>query len=120
MTPVICITFLLSLAVVDWRNTAKRSQYHADDPPLSWMPRWLRGIFYHETQPAGEQDQSERDQATTSSQLYYHSKQRKLMRMEAAEAFEMRGWVVVVLGLSTAFVCLAMYRVALWVLSAFF
>lgn len=45
---------------------------------------------------------------------YYHSKQRKLMRMEAEEAFEMRGMVVVVLGVLSTGVMWGAWRAISW------
>jgi hypothetical protein len=49
---------------------------------------------------------------------YYHSKQRKLMKMEAEEAFEIRGWVVTVLGLVSLGVTWMGLKVVWWGLSA--
>jgi hypothetical protein len=47
---------------------------------------------------------------------YYHSKQRELMRMEVSEAFEIRGWVVLGLGLVGLGVLWVGWRVLSWVL----
>ncbi|KAL2128937.1 hypothetical protein VTI74DRAFT_8461 [Chaetomium olivicolor] len=45
---------------------------------------------------------------------YYHSKQRKLMKMEAAEAFEIRGSVLAALGVVSLLGMWVVWRVAGW------
>lgn len=100
MTPLIFISFVVSLTLIDFRHSARRSHYHAE-PGDSRMPKWLHRLLYRyqryqyvpvdsQGQPVGEK---------TDGHWYYHSKQRKLMKMEVDEAFEVRGTVLVVLGL---------------------
>ncbi|KAK4101732.1 hypothetical protein N658DRAFT_506898 [Parathielavia hyrcaniae] len=126
MTPLMFISFLVSLALVDLRYSALRAHYHAAGP--SRLPRWLHRLVYryrpyryvaamegHGRPPAARAAVVESPLGSTGSpgsglgsgpgpewggeDYYYYSKQRKLMEMEAAEAFEIRGWVVTGLGL---------------------
>ncbi len=98
MTPVIFVSFLISLALVDYQNRLRRSHYHAKGRESGWLPRWLHCMVYRSCtrrtcHPAGK-----------NSQAYYQSNQRQLLELEADEAFEMRGSVVALLG------CGAMFR----------
>lgn len=101
MTPVIFVSFLASLAWVDFRYTLMRSHSHSD--ATSRMPRWLHTLLYRDTPYQYVRvDRSKLDAPTTGddgTKWYYHTKQRKLMRMEAEDAFRIRGSVLVVLGL---------------------
>lgn len=91
MTPIIFVSFLISLAWVDLRYTITRSHFHSS--ARRWMPQWIHHIVYRE---------------------YYHSKQRKLMRMEVNDAFEMRDSVVAVLGILAMVGIWAVWRVCCW------
>ncbi|TDZ60818.1 hypothetical protein CTRI78_v004717 [Colletotrichum trifolii] len=118
MTPVIFVSFLLSLVYVDIRHTLKRSRNHGHGG--GWMPGWLHNVVYRRSPyhymakesstPSPKASPSPKDE---QGEWYYHSKQKKLMRMEVDDAFEMRGQVLVVL----AIVSLATLW-GLWVLSA--
>ncbi|PSR91927.1 hypothetical protein BD289DRAFT_481365 [Coniella lustricola] len=96
LTPIIFVTFLLSLAWVDLRYTLTRSHLHANAQQR--MPSWLHHIVYRE---------------------YYHSKQRKLMKMEISDAFEMRGSVMAVFGVLTMVGIWAVWRACCWAWFAF-
>ena len=92
MTPIIFVSFLFSLAWVDYRHSVRRpSHSHAEDE-TRWLPQWIHRLVYR-VQP-------------------YHTKQRKLMRLEAEEAFEMRGWAVLFLGVLGALLSWAGWRLA--------
>jgi len=111
-TPLYFISFLISLALVDLRNTARRAHYHGEQNPPR-VPSWLhRAIFYQPSRSTttdrnssgvspGQRLKDEapaRKRRVTRGGLdddYYHSHQRKLLRMEAEEAFEMRRWVMI-------------------------
>ncbi|KAK4130426.1 hypothetical protein BT67DRAFT_437023 [Trichocladium antarcticum] len=106
-TPLIFISFLVSLAIVDLRHSALRAHYHADSAGRpSRLPRWLHRLVYRyqRLRPVDEHGRpfpvtvGEHGGGDGGGEGYYHSKQRKLMRMEAAEAFEIRNGVMVVLG----------------------
>lgn len=100
MTPVIFVSFLVSLVWVDFRYSVMRSHNHSD--ASSGMPRWLHAVLYREAPyqyVRVDRSQPANSSSTTDSKWYYHTKQRKLMRMEAEDAFRIRGSVLVVLGL---------------------
>lgn len=87
VTPVIFVTFLFSLLLVDLRYSVERSRFHshsrADTP--TFLPAWLHRLIYRPQTPQ-----------------YYRTKQKKLMRMEAEEAFRMRNSMLLALALVAA------------------
>ena len=95
MTPIIFVSFLISLALVDYQNSVRRSRYHASSREASLLPNWCHCILYRKL--TGRKTPCE-DLLGGPQQKYYHSNQRKLLEMEADEAFEMRGSVVLLLG----------------------
>ncbi|KAK8140260.1 hypothetical protein PG984_000326 [Apiospora sp. TS-2023a] len=84
MTPVNLISFVLGLWLVDLRYRLRRARDHPHPPSASFMSSW---IWRPKEEP-----------------FYYHSKQRKLMRMEASEAFRLRNRVIIGLALASLFV----------------
>ncbi|KAL2018934.1 hypothetical protein VTK56DRAFT_10228 [Thermocarpiscus australiensis] len=150
MTPLLFISFVVSLALVDLRNSARRAHYHPDPDPdpdrarhhhhhhhHSRLPAWLHRIVYRylpydyvavdeRGRPWGGRREARRKPTPGSGEGredadadgdgdgYYHSKQRKLMKMEAAEAFEIRGWVMAILGLLSMAVLWGLWRVVCW------
>ncbi|SPQ18899.1 71a70ed5-14ee-4d00-97da-034e1f121df3 [Thermothielavioides terrestris] len=125
MTPLILVSFLVSLALVDLRYSALRAHYHADADQASRLPRWLHRIVYRyrpyryvavdeRGRPVAEGRPRSPGSPGREAEDYYHSKQRKLMKMEAAEAFEIRGSVLVALGLLSLGVFWAAWRLAAW------
>ncbi|KAL1880530.1 hypothetical protein VTK73DRAFT_5730 [Phialemonium thermophilum] len=113
MTPVIFFTFIISLALVDYRYSVKRSQYHAERP--SRLPRWLHRIIYR-YQPYEYVVVDEKGEPTGQkpSPYYYHRKQQKLMKMEAADAFELRGTVSVALSVLGVISLWGLWRLFSW------
>lgn len=101
MTPVIFVSFLTSLAWVEFCYSLRRAHSHSEEP--SAMPRWLHRIVYRETPYKYVKVDSTKARAPVGSdegtRWYYHSKQRKLMKMEVDDAFQIRKTVLVVLGL---------------------
>ncbi|KAK8055531.1 hypothetical protein PG993_000758 [Apiospora rasikravindrae] len=96
MTPINLISFVLGLWLVDLRYRCQREHDHAHPRPhphqtssssYYYLPAWL----WWPRRPADEP-------------FYYHSKQRKLLRMEASEAFNMRNSVLFGLVLAAMFV----------------
>lgn len=93
-----------------------RSHNHSDVP--SRMPRWLHQILYREAPyqyvradpsssraPAAEKD---------GTRWYYRTKQRKLMKMEVDDAFQIRASVQTVLGLIALLATWAAWRAGWW------
>jgi len=118
MTPIIFISFLISLSLVDMRHSAKRKHYHAEARD-SRMPQWLHRIVFRYQRyryvPADNQGRPLGE--AVDGHQYYHSNQRKLMRMEVAEAFEIRSTVVMALGLFSLCVLWGAWKALLWGLS---
>lgn len=92
MTPITFVTFLFSLLLVDIRYSITRANGHPD--PNSRLPPWLHQLIYRR-QPYSQQGNGDQP-----GRWYYHSKQKKLMRMEASEAFEMHTSVMLVLAVT--------------------
>jgi hypothetical protein len=99
MTPIIFVSFLVSLAWVDLRYSIRRSQ---DRKSSSRLPGWLHHLLYRKTAPVGPHDG------------YYHSKQKKLAKMEMADAFEIRGTVVAVLFVLSASASWGVWSAGCW------
>ncbi|KAK0633543.1 hypothetical protein B0T14DRAFT_561131 [Immersiella caudata] len=116
MTPIIFISFIVSLSLIDMRHSAQRSHYHADSHE-SRMPAWLHRIIYryqrYQYVPVDENGKLVGKRVGDGKE-YYHSHQRKLMRMEVAEAFEIRSSVVVALGLVSMGVLWGVWRLFTW------
>ena len=113
MTPLIFVSFLVSLAWVDFRNTLRRSHFHSERPRR--MPGWLYHVVYRQQKTPVRVD-GIRSPDDDDGERYYHSKQRKLMKMEVTDAFEVRSTVLIVLGLVAVALSWALWRAGLWVL----
>ena len=112
MTPINFVTFLVSLWLVDYHYHHQREyesarREHRD----SRLPEWLHRLVYKPQQPycwAGPgNNPSPGGGGGGETRWYYHTKQKKLMRLHAAEAFEMRNPVLAAMALATAAVLLA-------------
>ncbi|CAM1507366.1 Fc.00g070070.m01.CDS01 [Cosmosporella sp. VM-42] len=98
MTPVNFVVFLVSLLLVDLRYTMRRAYGHPDVG--SRLPTWLHQLVFR-PQPYQNGRQSSKDE-DKHGRWYYHSKQKKLMKMEANEAFQLRNTVLLMLGIVAA------------------
>ncbi|KAL0939355.1 uncharacterized protein CTRU02_205965 [Colletotrichum truncatum] len=118
MTPIIFVSFLLSLAWVDIKYTLKRSRNHGHDHGGGWMPAWLHSIVYRRSPYYYEQAQKHSSPSPSDEQgeWYYHSKQKKLMHMEVDDAFEVRGRVLVVLGIMSLAMVWGFWILSSWML----
>ena len=90
MTPINFFTFIISLILVEMRYYHVRLHSHAQ--ARSRLPPWMHELLYR-PQPYGS------DRKQSREHWYYHSNQKKLMRMEAEDAFKLRSCVLVLLGL---------------------
>ncbi|OAA64077.1 hypothetical protein ISF_04786 [Cordyceps fumosorosea ARSEF 2679] len=88
MTPIYFVSFLVSLTLVDIHYTQLRMHTHAES--RSRLPSWLHDILYSRY---SYQD-SQWKPSDVTEPWHYHSKQKKLMRMEAEDAFRLRGTVI--------------------------
>jgi hypothetical protein len=119
MTPITFVSFLISLALVDFHYTAMRTHSHAEVP--SHMPAWLHQILYRpvpyqyvKVEREVKHKPAEAGSGSSTDQWYYHSKQKKLIKMEVADAFEIRAIVLVVLGLVAAVLTWVVWIGATW------
>jgi hypothetical protein len=121
MTPITLVSFVFSLAFVEMRYELLRSHTHAE-ASNSRLPGWLHHLLYRSSPYAYVRvrpgDAAHGASATPvaadavhatraarpdeDAHWYYHNHQKKLMRMEAEEAFRIRHTVVVVLALVAA------------------
>ncbi|KAF7559598.1 hypothetical protein G7046_g4568 [Stylonectria norvegica] len=105
MTPLNFTIFLVSLLLVDARYTLLRAHGHPSS--TSRLPVWLQQLLYrptpYQTVGQGETRQDEH------GRWHYHSKQKKLMRMEADEAFQLRNTVMLLMGAAGAVLVAAVY-----------
>ena len=111
MTPIIFVSFLISLALVDYQNSARRSHYHAISRDASSLPKWFHCLLYRKL--TGRKGPCEAELGDPQHK-YYHSNQRKLLEMEADEAFEMRGSVVLLLGVLAFCSVWGVFRATSW------
>lgn len=94
MTPINFVSFIVSLALVDIHYTQLRMQTQSRSRLSNWSYNSLfRGQPYEDVR---------RRPSSAHEPWYYHSKQKKLMRMEAEEAFRLRRIVVIGLAVTTA------------------
>jgi len=118
MTPVIFVTFLFSLMLVDLRYSVRRSPFHPDDVS-SRLPRWLHRVIYR-YQPY-QYVRVDKHGTPTRERVYsgfYHSKQRKLMKMEVDDAFQIRRTVLFAMGLLIMMVTWSLWQLATWALKS--
>ncbi|UNI15278.1 hypothetical protein JDV02_001822 [Purpureocillium takamizusanense] len=105
MTPINFASFIISLVLVDMQYSLRRVHSHAEAPTR--LPSWLHSLLFcpqpyqpaHYRKDANAAAGGSRD---SWSEQYYHSNQRRLMEMEAEEAFRMRNMVLIVFGLAVA------------------
>ncbi|KAH8177729.1 hypothetical protein LIA77_02811 [Sarocladium implicatum] len=81
MTAINFVTFLFSLLAVDIHYTLRRSTMSERAASSGIVPKWLHHIL-RPSEPYG---------------TYYRTKQKKLMRMEAEDAFRLRNRTLVVM-----------------------
>ncbi|KAI0854266.1 hypothetical protein F5Y00DRAFT_4258 [Daldinia vernicosa] len=126
MTPVHFITFLLSLYLVDCRYHDKRIQEHSERYsrlPAWLVPSWLDRLLFS-PDPYGWVDRKRQNadaapdnSAGNKERWYYHTKQKKLMKMETADAFEMQRTVLLGLGAVGLFAVWVLWRLGTGVLA---
>ncbi|KAI1466720.1 uncharacterized protein F4812DRAFT_432553 [Daldinia caldariorum] len=128
MTPVHFISFLLSLYLVDCRYHAKRIQEHSarySRLPTWLLPSWLDRLLFS-PHPYGWVDRKKQDGAAAAGsgapggeRWYYHTKQKKLMKMETADAFEMQRSVLLGLGVVALFAVWVFWRLGAGIVAWF-
>ncbi|KAK5652587.1 hypothetical protein OQA88_10348 [Cercophora sp. LCS_1] len=116
MTPIILISFIVSLTYVDFRHSVNRAHFHADTNERR-TPHWLHRVLYryrrYEYVAVDEQGKL----LERNADGHYHSKQRKLMKMETAEAFEIRNTVLIILGMISVAILWGTWRILSWTIA---
>jgi hypothetical protein len=121
MTPVIFISFLFSLVWVDYIHMARRTHFHTGTSGR--MPHWLHHLIYREKPYQFLHAPGDADVASIQSEdgeWYYHTKQRKLMKLEVAEAFQIRTTVLVILGAASGLMAYVAWRAGAWIVRLVF
>ena len=126
MTPINFVAFLVSLYIIDRQYINERIQRHGPLPPPS-QPKpghpsssssWLHRLLYtprpYEWVGGSSGSSGSGDRESEGGRYYYHSKQRKLMKLEAADAFALRTPVLLGLGVLAAAALLLAGRLAVW------
>ncbi|KAI8960940.1 hypothetical protein F5Y11DRAFT_328253 [Daldinia sp. FL1419] len=123
MTPVHFVSFLLSLYLVDCHYHDKRIQEHSErysQIPAWLLPSWLDRLLFS-PHPYGWVDRKKQGAAPNSTgsgeRWYYHTKQKKLMKMETVDAFEMQRTVLLGLGVVVLFAIWVFWRLSAEVLA---
>lgn len=94
MTPILFVSFLISLAWVDFRYSVLRSKTNSRE---SRLPAWLHNAVYRPCAARGQGNSKGKRSTGGPQDGYYHSNQKKLAEMEMADAFEVRGTVIMLL-----------------------
>ncbi|KAJ4151329.1 hypothetical protein LMH87_012035 [Akanthomyces muscarius] len=96
MTPLNFASFLVSLILVDIYYSRLRMHTHAES--RSRLPNWLHDLLYQKD----PYEDVRQKPGGVHEPWYYHSKQKKLMKMEAEDAFRLRSTVLVGLAVVAA------------------
>jgi hypothetical protein len=107
LMPLLSISFILSLCLVERSERARRSSEHPHSPPQNesvWstftLQNWLDPEPYQNPDDTTWQDADSADGAvphTKTKQWFMRKKHRKMSKMALTEAFERRGTVLVTL-----------------------
>jgi hypothetical protein len=113
MTPINFVTFLLSLYLVDYHYETRREHMYPAQTRVGLLPGWLHRIIYRPQPYARVGDHGGPSPAEKNrGPWHYHTKQRKLMKMEASDAFEMRKTVLVGLLIASIGIAWGVWRLA--------
>ncbi|KAI3342801.1 hypothetical protein F4824DRAFT_120330 [Ustulina deusta] len=139
-TPINFIAFLVSLYLIDSRNRAQRESkasgnnrrtwlqgllYRQSSSPYDWVDSY-RGrpspqsayattARLHEARVGDEDAAPARSTRETGGRAwFYHTKQTKLFRVEAADAFALRNSVLLALGVLAVSVGWVLWRTTMW------
>ncbi|KXJ95527.1 hypothetical protein Micbo1qcDRAFT_200915 [Microdochium bolleyi] len=95
MTPINFLTFVISLWLVSNRYEQKRADMHpAPSRSRNILPEWLHRAIYRPQPYQYIDDQKRNPPNEKDERFYYHTKQKKIMKLEAADAFELRSSVL--------------------------
>ncbi|KAI1356487.1 hypothetical protein F5Y01DRAFT_267522 [Xylaria sp. FL0043] len=141
-TPINFTVFLVSLYLIDTRNRAQRHRQPEGKASDSGQRTWLHWILYrrrgspydwvdsYQGQPVSQaaytttprhevrvKDVPTGSTRETGDTWFYHTKQKKLLRVEAADAFALRNPVLLVLGVLAVSVGWVLWRMVMWLIA---
>lgn len=96
MTPVNFVSFLISLYLVDCHYHNQREHIYSNSTQTR-LPAWLHRIIFRPQPYAWVSGGPQTPPNQNDRSWYYHTKQKKLMKMEATAAFEIRRSVLLAL-----------------------
>lgn len=105
MTAINFVSFLVALIFIDMRNSMSRSHCHSKGSTCP-LPAWLHAVLFHR-QPCPA--------PRYTDEQFYHSKQKKLFKMEAEEAFRVRKATIVAMGAVAVGASASGYYVVGWI-----
>ncbi|KAI1262963.1 hypothetical protein F5Y18DRAFT_137861 [Xylariaceae sp. FL1019] len=133
MTPINFITFLVSLYLVDSHYRAQRERQHHNQNRSGSSRPWLHRVLFRARSPYSWVDDygvtpahiASKPTATKAENTpgrievdrghwFYHTKQKKLLRLEAADAFALRNSVFLGLCIVALVSLLTFWRTSLW------
>ncbi|OBT77883.1 hypothetical protein VF21_03223 [Pseudogymnoascus sp. 05NY08] len=106
IAPITFLSFLLSLFLIDSYTTSSRRRDRATRPARGWgggVKEALSALLWKPKPGSpyayvgGSRGQGKGGEG---EEWVWHTKQRKMLRMEVVDAFELRRWVVAALGVS--------------------
>ncbi|KAI1312528.1 hypothetical protein F5Y03DRAFT_240004 [Xylaria venustula] len=125
-TPINFIAFIVSLYLIDNRNRAQRQRQPENDnsgrtwlhkllyrqraSPYDWVDSYRVGAKGDDVVPAAPIQ-------ATSNPWFYHTKQKKLLKVEAADAFALRSSVLFAMGVLTVSAAWLLWRAAMWLVA---
>lgn len=141
LTPVLFISFLISLCVVNYRNRVRRANAHSHSrtpsvldilTPSSWLDpepyqdpddsTWDRKGVNGHVEPhdsIGPRERTEGKLQTGARKKrgswHLHKKIRKVTKLEVSDAFEMRGTIIVIMAILMGFSALGMWFGMRWI-----
>jgi len=126
IAPLTFVSFLISLFIIDSRNSNLRVHQHASPapPPSSFFGRtkaFLHQLVFkpqpyayvRSPYPSSEKEKTKSVQA--EEPWHWHTKQRHMMKMEISDAFRVRNSVVVALAVIFTGLCWVFVRAWSWV-----
>ncbi|RDW68558.1 hypothetical protein BP5796_09215 [Coleophoma crateriformis] len=119
IAPLAFISFLISLSLIDSRNTSRRTSASSRAPDSnSLLARLLfKPVPPTTTTPGSPRSPSPRKEKPSDRdwESHYHTLQKKLMKMEVADAFEIRKWVLAAMLAAAAVLGVGAWVVLGWV-----
>ncbi|KAI0972518.1 hypothetical protein F4678DRAFT_428331 [Xylaria arbuscula] len=128
-TPINFIAFIVSLYLIDNRNRAQHERGPEGKANGSSRRTWLHKLLYrqraspydwvdsYQVQAKGDDAASPASRQANGNPWFYQTKQKKLLRVEAADAFALRSSVLFALGVLTVSAAWLLCWAAMWLVA---